>query len=138
MTLEQAITIAVHAHAGQVDKAGQPYLLHPLRIMLKLETNDERIAGVLHDVVEDTPVTIEDLEAKGLTGSALEAVRLLTKTKGADYDAYLVPIKDHAVAKAVKLRDLEDNLDCRRLPTITEQDHERLNQYLSAHRFLNE
>jgi hypothetical protein len=93
---------------------------------------------VLHDVVEDTLLTIQDLEAKGLTGDALEAVKLLTKTKGADYDTYLIPIKSHRVARAVKLRDLEDNLDCRRLPIITDKDHDRLNRYLAAHRFLSE
>jgi hypothetical protein len=96
------------------------------------------LAAVLHDAVEDSPLTIGELESLGLNGDALEAVKLLTKTVGADYEAYLVPIKQHPVARAVKIADLEDNLNVRRLKQVTEKDRERLDKYLRAHRFLSE
>src|SRR5687767_2629355 len=81
-TLERAIAIAAQAHAGQVDKAGQPYILHPLRVMLRLATEEERIVGVLHDVVEDTPVSLQQLRDEGFSESVLSAVEALTKRDG--------------------------------------------------------
>jgi len=142
MTLERAIEITARAHAGQVDKAGEPYILHPLRIMLRMSGYEERIAAVLHDVVEDTPFTFDDLISEGLNGAALEAVRLVTKDPAVDYkieahlQGYLQRIKKHSIARAVKLGDLEDNLNVLRLRTVTEKDRARLDRYLESRRFL--
>ncbi len=142
MNLETAIGIALRAHAGQTEKNGGPYILHPLRLMLHMDAVDEQVAAVFHDVVEDTPVTLEDLEAQGLSGAALEAVRLLTKEPNTDYKIesnlmeYLEAIKAHPVARKVKIADLEDNLNVMRLNELTEKDRARLDGYLRARRFL--
>jgi (p)ppGpp synthase/HD superfamily hydrolase len=128
-TLERAIEIAARAHAGQVDKAGQPYILHPLRLMLAVTTPHERMAAVLHDVVEDTPITLDDLKSEGFPLEVLEAVSALTKTKGESRLAAAKRAANHPIARVVKLADVTDNLDIRRIPLPTEQDHARLNEY---------
>jgi hypothetical protein len=136
--VEAAIALARRAHSGQTDKAGAPYIGHPLRIMAKMASDDERIAAILHDVVEDsrdtaTPVTFADLVTLGLPAPAIEAVRLLTRTDdGTDpaaYDAYIDAILANPVARKVKLADVEDNLDVTRLKTVTERDEKRLAKY---------
>jgi (p)ppGpp synthase/HD superfamily hydrolase len=132
-TVEAAIALARRAHAGQLDKAGAAYIGHPLRVMAKMTTDEERIAAILHDVVEDTPVTFDDLMAMGLPAPAVEAVRLLTRTDdGTDpaaYETYIDAILANPIARKVKLADLEDNLDPSRLATITERDEKRLEKY---------
>jgi GTP diphosphokinase / guanosine-3',5'-bis(diphosphate) 3'-diphosphatase len=91
-TVERAIAIAATAHAGQIDKAGQPYILHPLRIMLTLATNHDWMAAVLHDVVEDTDVTLDQLVAEGFAPEVLNAVVALTKLPGESrHDAPIAP-----------------------------------------------
>jgi HD domain len=136
--VEAAIALARRAHAGQTDKAGAPYIGHPLRIMAKMASDDERIAAILHDVVEDsrdsvTPVTFADLAALGLPEPAIDAVRLLTRTDdGTDpaaYEAYIDAILANPIARKVKLADVEDNLDVTRLAVITERDEKRLAKY---------
>jgi len=137
-TVEAAIALARRAHAGQTDKAGAPYIGHPLRIMAKMASDDERIAAILHDVVEDSrdsakPVTFADLVTLGLPAPAIDAVRLLTRTDdGTDpaaYDAYIAAILANPVARKVKLADVEDNLDVTRLKVVTEHDEKRLAKY---------
>jgi GTP diphosphokinase / guanosine-3',5'-bis(diphosphate) 3'-diphosphatase len=137
-TLERAVEIAAKAHAGQVDKAGAPYLLHPLRLMLKMRGPDARIAAVLHDVVEDTGLTFERLEAEGFSQEVLYAVRLLTHDPAEDYFAYLERLKSNRIAHEVKLADLEDNLDLSRIANPTERDHARLEKYERAKAILAE
>ena len=128
-TLERAIELAARAHAGQVDKAGQPYILHPLRLMLSVRGPHERIAAVLHDIVEDTPVTFADLVAEGFAPEVVAAVRALTKHEGEKrIDAARRAAAD-PVARAVKLADVTDNMDLSRLPAPTEKDHARLREY---------
>ena len=87
--LEEAILIATRAHMGQVDKGNQPYILHPLRVMLRLQTEEERTVGVLHDVIEDTSVTIEDLRKQGISKEVLEALEHITKGKQEPYMEYI-------------------------------------------------
>ncbi|QDQ27605.1 HD domain-containing protein [Chitinimonas arctica] len=128
-TLERAIEIAARAHAGQTDKAGQPYILHPLRIMLAVRTPSERMAAVLHDVVEDTSITLDDLRAEGFSEAVLEAVAALTKSPG---EARLDAAKRaaaNAIARNVKLADVADNMDLGRIPAPTEKDYARLKEY---------
>ena len=135
--LEEAIRIALEAHRGQKDRAGAPYLLHPLRVMLRLRTDPERMAAVLHDVVEDTAWTLDDLRARGFPAEVIEAVDRLTRRPGEPYDAVVERAAAHPVARRVKLADLEDNLDLRRLGEVSAEDLERLGRYLRAHRRLS-
>ncbi|QSQ18059.1 HD domain-containing protein [Myxococcus landrumensis] len=131
-TLEDAIALAVEAHRGQRDKAGQPYVLHPLRLMLKLETEEERTVAVLHDVVEDTPWTLERLRERGYPAPVLRALEGLTRRKDESYEAFIERLRPDALARRVKLADLEDNMDVRRLTAVTAKDTERLARYRAA------
>lgn len=128
--LEQAIAIAVNAHKGQLDKADKPYILHPLRLMMKMNTENEMIAAVLHDVVEDTDWTIEKLAAEGFDEDVLGAVSLLTHDKKEPYNKYINKIKQNPIAVKVKIADLEDNLDIKRIARPTPKDYFRLAHYL--------
>ncbi|MGA3170965.1 MAG: HD domain-containing protein [Chthoniobacteraceae bacterium] len=135
-SLEKAIEIAVRAHAGQKGKDGTPYVLHPLRLMTRMGTDEERMAAVLHDVVEDTEVTFQDLRAAGIPEPVLEAAKLLTHEEGISYEDYVERLKPHPVARKVKLADLEDNSDIRRLSGIEEKDLQRLRKYHRAWQIL--
>jgi (p)ppGpp synthase/HD superfamily hydrolase len=134
--LEDAILLAANAHRGQTDKAGAPYILHPLRMMLRMQTDAERMAAVLHDVVEDTPWTLEGLRAEGFPEEVLEAVDRLSRREGEPYDDFMRRAAVHPVARRVKIADLEDNLDVRRIAHVTEKDAERLTRYHRAWRSL--
>ncbi len=137
-TLEEAIIIAARAHRGMVDKGGAPYILHPLRMMLRLKTPAERIAAVLHDVVEDSDWTLDDLRAAGFSEEIVAAVDHLTRRAGEPYMAFIRRAAAHPVARRVKMADLEDNLDRTRLATITPRDEARLAKYERALALLRE
>ena len=128
-TLERAISIAAEAHAGQVDKAGQPYILHPLRVMLRVSTEEERIAAVLHDVVEDTTVTLEQLATEGFSKSILTAVKALTKLPGESRMEAASRAAVNSLARTVKLADNSENMDLSRIAAPTEKDFARLKEY---------
>lgn len=131
-TVEDALALAVEAHRGQKDKAGQTYILHPLRVMMRLETDAERTVALLHDVVEDTPWTLEKLRAAGYPEEVLSALDALTRRDGETYEAFIERVRPHALARRVKLADLEDNMDVRRLAAVTPKDAERLARYRAA------
>ncbi len=131
-TLEDAIALAVEAHRGQRDKAGQTYILHPLRVMMRLETEAERMTAILHDVVEDTSYTLERLREQGYPEEVLGALECLTKREGEAYEAFIERILPHPLARRVKLADLEDNMDVRRLPSVGPREAERLARYRAA------
>ena len=134
--LEKAIAIAVKAHARQTDKAGAPYILHPLRMMLRMENDTEMMAAVLHDVVEDGPGwTFERLTAEGIPAAVVEAVTHLTKRPEDEknYEGFIRRAATNPVARRVKLADLEDNMDLRRIENPTEKDFARLAKYRSAY-----
>ncbi|MBF0295499.1 MAG: GTP pyrophosphokinase [Magnetococcales bacterium] len=132
-TLDAAIALAVDAHKGQTDKVGQPYILHPMRLMLRLDGEEERIVAILHDVVEDTHVTLDDLRAMGFSPTVIEALDRLTHRPEESYDDYLARILPHPLARKVKLLDLEDNMDIRRLDhQCQENDWLRLKKYRTA------
>ena len=131
-TLERAIELAARAHAGQRDKGGHPYILHPLRVMMVMNTDAQRMAAVLHDIVEDTPVTFEDLLAEGFSVEVVDAVRALTKHTGETRVDAARRIVRNPVARAVKLADIADNMDLSRIPNPTTRDLERLREYESA------
>jgi (p)ppGpp synthase/HD superfamily hydrolase len=136
-TLERAIEIAAQAHCGQLDKAGNDYIGHPLRVMAMGQTTEEKIVGVLHDMVEDTVWTFEQLEAEGFSADIIEALRCLTKQSASEpYDKFIARIKHNPLAVAVKLNDLTDNMDIRRLPYLSDKDIKRLKKYLKAYKQL--
>ncbi len=131
--LDTAIQIAAEAHAGQKQRNGEPYILHPLRVMMRVRTQDEKIVAILHDVLEDTPWTAEQLKARGFPEKILHALDCVTKRHGERYEDFVTRSASDPIAIRVKLADLEDNMDVRRLPELTEKDHTRLNKYLAAH-----
>lgn len=136
-TLERAIEIATQAHEGQVDKAGKPYIGHPLRVMEMGRTVEEKIVGVLHDLVEDTPWTFEMLEAEGFSPEVIAALKCVTKiSEKENYDDFIDRVKKNPLAVAVKINDLTDNMDIRRLPYLSDKDVKRLKKYLKAYKRL--
>lgn len=135
--LYKAIEIATKAHEGQVDKVGKPYIGHPLRVMNMGVTDDEKIVGVLHDVVEDSDWTFEQLVTEGFSVEVVEALRCVTKSPESEsYDKFIERIKANPLAVKVKLNDLTDNMDIRRLAYISEKDVKRLRKYLKAYKQL--
>ena len=136
-TLEKAIEIAREAHAGQVDKAGKDYINHPLRVMAMGKDENEKIVGVLHDVVEDSDWTFEMLEAEGFSSEVIDALRCVTKlSEDEDYDHFLNRIKGNRLAMKVKLCDLVDNLDTSRIENPTDTDLKRSKKYARAYAFI--
>ena len=131
-TLERAVEIAAQAHAGQKDKAGDPYLLHPLRMMLRMHSAEARMAAVLHDVVEDSEWTLDSLRAEGFPEEVVEAVDCLTHREGESYESFVKRVKVNDIARQVKLVDLEDNMNLKRLNEITSKDLARLEKYHRA------
>ena len=134
--IEIAIEIATEAHRGQRDKAGNDYIGHPMRVMAAGSTPEEKIVGVLHDVVEDSDWTLEELAAEGFAPEIIEALRCLTHAEEEPYDRYIARIKGNPLAVAVKLNDLTDNMDIRRLPYLSDKDVKRLKRYLRAYKQL--
>ena len=134
--LEKAIAIAVNAHQGQKDRYNSPYILHPLRVMARLDSATEKIVGILHDVVEDTDWTFDQLSREGFPATILSALECVTKKEGEEYEAFVKRSARDPVARRVKLADLEDNMDLRRMPQATDQDLPRLQKYVKAWRFL--
>ena len=136
-TLERAILIAAQAHLAQVDKSGAPYILHPLRVMLRTESNVEMIVAVLHDLVEDTEWTLSDLRREGFSESVLQAIDSLTRRPGESYPQFVDRVKINPVARVVKLADLEDNMDVKRLHSMGDSDFSRLKAYHQAWKSLS-
>ena len=128
-TLERAIEIAARAHAGQVDKAGEPYVLHPLRLMLKVQGTLQRITAVLHDVVEDSAITLQGLRDEGFPAEVVDAVQALTKTEGESRLSAAARAAANPIARVVKLADVGDNMDLSRIAAPTEKDYARLREY---------
>lgn len=129
-TLERAIAIAAEAHAGQVDRAGEPYILHPLRVMFGVHSEQERIVAVLHDVVEDCPgwsfSRLQDDE--GFNSAIVAAIDGVTKRKGEDYPAFIARSRENYTSRVVKLADLRDNIDPKRLQMLRADEAERLHR----------
>jgi len=130
MNLEKAIEIAVTAHKGAVDKGDKPYILHPLAVMMSLETDVEKIVGVLHDVVEDTHWSFEALREEGFSEDIIEALRSVTKSdEDSSYIDFIKRAKNNAIGRKVKIADLKHNMDISRIPSIVNLDIERLERY---------
>lgn len=136
--INRAIQIAEEAHKDQRDKNGKPYIGHVLRVSEMCRTDEEKICGLLHDVVEDSDITFDDLRREGFSEEIISALICLTKvSEDEDYDRFIQRISVNPLAVNVKLCDLCDNMDIRRLDQITPRDAERLNKYLRAYRFLS-
>jgi (p)ppGpp synthase/HD superfamily hydrolase len=131
-TLEDAIVLAVDAHKGQMDKSGKPYILHPLQVMFRCEREAERIVAVLHDVVEDTGRTFDDLRKLGYSEEVVAALDCVTKREGESYEDFVERAAVNPIARRVKIADLEENMDVRRLPGFNAKDLERMGKYLTA------
>lgn len=130
----EAIKIAVLAHHGATTRDGMPYILHPLFVAKGFTDSLLASIAVLHDVVEDTDVSFEELESKGMPDRVISALRLLTKQKNELYHDYILRLQcgNNEDALRVKLADLDHNMDLRRLPSLTEKDFERNKKYLIA------
>lgn len=134
--LEKAIEIAVEAHRGQLDKAGKIYILHPMRVMLRGKNETEMIVGILHDVVEDTPVTLDMLRTEGFSEEVVNALSCLTKEKNEDYGHFIKRVLTNPLASQIKLYDIEDNLNRDRIPYPTPKDEARFEKYEKYHKII--
>ena len=130
--LETAIALAVKAHTSQEDKGGNPYILHPLRVMAKFEDKDYMIVAVLHDVIEDSSISLNDLKERGFSDVIIEAIDCLTKKENEGYDSFINRALSNDIARKVKIEDIKDNLDLNRLQNITEKDFLRIKRYKEA------
>ena len=131
-TLEKAIALAATAHAGQHDKGGEPYILHPIRVMLRVKGDYARMAAVLHDVVEDTAITFDQLALEGFPEAVMEAIRALTKFPGESRLQAAARAACNPIAPQVKLADIADNMDMTRIPNPTDKDIARQREYAAV------
>lgn len=135
---KKALKLCFEAHKNQVDKSGMPYVFHPFHLAEQMETEETVIVALLHDVVEDTHYTINDLKNMGFDKAVTDAIALLTHADGVEYMDYVSLIKENPIAKAVKLADLRHNSDLSRTDVIDEKTLTRREKYLKAIDFLNE
>jgi (p)ppGpp synthase/HD superfamily hydrolase len=131
-----ALELAVEKHKNQTDKAGNPYILHPLHVMENVNSKEGKIIAILHDIIEDTDVTEDYLLKIGLSKRIVDAVVALTRSEDIDYQEYIKNLSSNPLAKEVKLADLEHNMDLKRLPTLEEKDLERNRKYQIAYHYL--
>ena len=129
---KRAILFAFDAHRGQYDKSGLPYITHPLHVAESMETEDECVVAFLHDVLEDTDCTVEDMINMGITNRQIAALKLLCHDEAVPYLEYVKAICADPIARKVKLADLQHNSDLSRLSVVTSQDIERAEKYKSA------
>ena len=131
-----ALELAVEKHKNQTDKAGNPYILHPLHVMENVNSKEGKIVAILHDIIEDTDITEDYLLKIGLSKRIVDAVVALTRSEDMDYQEYIKNLSSNPLAKEVKLADLEHNMDLKRLPTLEEKDLERNRKYLIEYHYL--
>jgi guanosine-3',5'-bis(diphosphate) 3'-pyrophosphohydrolase len=127
--LALAIAIATKAHDGQFDKAGKPYISHPLTVMAQMDTLESKIVAILHDAIEDSDLKITDLVQQGFPDFIVKAIAAITKLEGEAYEDYILRVKSNAIARQVKIADLTHNMDISRIPNPTEKDFQRLEKY---------
>ena len=134
--LKLAIDLANKYHYGQVDKGGLPYVLHPFYVMDTVNGIEEKIVAVLHDIIEDTSITVNDLISYGFDLNIVDAIVCITKIDGESYSDYLKRVKDNELARVVKLVDLSHNMDISRLSDPTKKDYKRVERYKKAYEYL--
>ena len=135
--IEKALEIALSAHGGQVDKAGKPYILHPLRLMLQLEDEIDMISALLHDVLEDSHYTPDKLAELGIPEKAIEVISYLTRKKNETYEEFIKRAGSNRRARQIKKLDIKDNMNISRISNITQKDMDRLVKYHAALKYLN-
>ena len=131
-----ALRIAIKAHEGQKDKSGREYIMHPISVSQRCKDPRAKIVALLHDTIEDTDVTTDFLRSQGFPEEIIDGVLSVTKQEGEDYDTFVCRAAQNPIGKDVKLADLEDNMDIRRLKEISDEDVERLRKYLRAWQYL--
>lgn len=136
MMIKNALQLCYTAHKNQLDKGKKPYYFHPIYVALNLKDENQKIVALLHDVIEDTEITLDDLRREGFSESIIEAVNILTRKKDESYDSYIQRIKSNALSKAVKIEDLKHNSDVTRMESITEKDRMRIEKYKRALKYL--
>jgi (p)ppGpp synthase/HD superfamily hydrolase len=136
--LDKAIIIATNAHAGQVDKGGNPYILHPLSLMVHMKTENERIVAALHDVLEDTSVTIDFLRQEGFGDDIIIPLVHLTRQNTETYMDFIKRASLNPISKAVKIDDIKNNMDLSRIINLSQKDYDRFNKYKKALTFLEQ
>jgi len=136
--IEKSLNIALRAYAGKTDKAGREYIHHPLRVMAKMKTDLEMSVALLHDVIEDSDITAEQLLAEGIPAEVVEAVLCLSKNENEDYQDFVGREKKNELAAKIKIADIEENIDILRLPSLDDYDLTRVQKYHSAWQFLND
>jgi len=129
---KRALSLCFEAHKNQKDKSGLPYVFHPFHLAEQMEDEETTVVALLHDVIEDTEYTIEDLQKAGFSQSVISAIALMTHDPQVPYMEYVRAIKSNPIARAVKLADLRHNSDMTRLDIITQRDEERAQKYLDA------
>jgi (p)ppGpp synthase/HD superfamily hydrolase len=132
-----ALKIAIQAHREQKDKSGREYVMHPIRVAERCKDPRAKIVALLHDTIEDTYVTSEYLRSEGFPDEIISGVLSVTKQEGESYEDFVRRASDNPIGREVKIADLEDNMDIRRLQEITEDDVARLRKYLQAWLYLN-
>jgi (p)ppGpp synthase/HD superfamily hydrolase len=137
-TTKKALKLAFEAHKDQLDKSEMPYVFHPFHLAEQMETEDEIVVALLHDVVEDTKYTLDDIRAMGFSEKVIEALTLLTHDDAEPYLEYVARLRDNALARKVKLADLRHNSDLTRLDVIDERALMRVRKYAEAIRVLTE
>ena len=131
-----ALESAISAHKGQKDLGGRDYIEHPKAVANLLETDEEKTVGYLHDVLEDTSITEEDLVTMGISSEIVSAIKILTKKRGEPYTEYIERVKENELARKVKIADLQHNMDLSRIPNPSKRDFERLEKYKKALMYL--
>jgi putative GTP diphosphokinase len=137
MKLIKAFLLCMVKHWKQKDKAGKRYVWHPIHVMINVKGYNEKIVALLHDIVEDTEVTVPDLKNLKFSKEVIEAVDVITKKKDQEYFSYLKSIRDNSIAKKVKIEDLKHNSDLKRLRSITQKDIDRAIKYKKAIDYLS-
>lgn len=132
MDIELAISVALQAHKGQLDKGGHPYILHPLAVMNRVESMEEKIVAVLHDVIEDSEVTIEELRGLGFSEEILTAIQLLTRSTEDSYEEFIDKTIMNRTARNVKIADIQENMNISRIKNPMQEDYNRLEKYRKA------
>lgn len=135
---KKALKIAFDAHRNQLDKSGIPYVVHPLHLAEQMETEEEICTALLHDVVEDSPYTLQDMQAEGFPNAVLQALELLTRQPDVPYLDYVVRLRKNSIARKVKLADLAHNSNLARLDRVADRDRRRVLQYRMAQAVLAE
>ena len=133
---DKAFAIAWEAHKGQKDRGGAPYILHPINVANRCKSDRAKVVALLHDVVEDSKVTLKDLDDAGFPKDMVIAVSFLTKTSDESYESYITTISNNELATEVKIADLQENMDITRLKKLTDKDFQRLEKYHEAYKYL--